>query len=72
MTNPDISMMTLEVFAQRNGISRRQAERCKNGESKSFPPLVVKRVKVPGSKGPGRIYVTVEQEQAWKDAIPDE
>ena len=66
-----ISMMTLNQFCARNGISRDVAEKCLKGESKSYPPLSAKRVKKPGSKGPGRIYVTAEQEQAWKDAIPD-
>lgn len=66
----DISMMTLNQFAERNGISRRTAERCMKGESTSYPHLFVKKVRKPGSRQP-RIYVTAEQEKAWKDAIPD-
>lgn len=66
-----ISMMTLDQFAERNAIHRRTAERCMKGEDTTFPPLQVKRVRKPGSKGPGRLYVTAEAEQAWKDAIPD-
>ena len=64
-------MMTLDQFAERNGIHRKTAERCIKGESKTYPPLKAKRVKRPGSKGPGRLYITAEAEQAWKDAIPD-
>ncbi len=67
----DVSMMTLDQFAQRNAISRDTAERCMKSESDSYPNLVVKRVKKKGSKGPGRIYVTVEQEAAWRNALPD-
>lgn len=67
----DISMMTLKEFCERNAISWSTALRCKDGTSESYPPLAVKRVKAPGSKGPGRLYVTAEAEQAWKDAIPD-
>ena len=66
-----VSMMTLNQFAERNGINRKTAERCIKGESKTYPPLKVKRVRKPGSNGPGRIYVTAEAEQEWKDAIPD-
>lgn len=66
-----ISMMTLATFAERNGISLATAERCAKGTSRSFPPLSVKRAKAEGSRGPGRLYVTVEAEQAWKDAIPN-
>ena len=66
-----VSMMTLDEFAKRNAIHRRTAERCMKGEDTTFPPLKVKRVRKPGSNGPGRIYVTAEAEQEWKDAIPD-
>ena len=66
-----ISMMTLDVFAERNSISRRTAERCADGTSTSYPPLNVKRVRKPGSKSRGRVYVTAEAEQEWKDAIPN-
>lgn len=66
----DISMMTLDQFAERNGISRRTAERCMKGESDSYPPLFVKKVQKPGSSK-SRIYVTIEQERDWKDAIPN-
>lgn len=66
-----ISMMTPEDFARRNAVSRDTVERCINGKSKTYPPLKAKRVRAPGSRGPGRLYITAEAEQEWKNAIPD-
>lgn len=62
-------MMTLDQFAELHGITRRTAERCLKGESKSYPPLKAKRART--GTGPGRIYITAEQAAEWRAQLED-
>lgn len=63
-------MMTLKEFADLHGISETTARACMRGESDTYPPLPVKRVRRPGSTR-SFIYVTAEQAAQWRDALPD-
>ncbi len=63
-------MMSVAEFARLHGIGETAVRECIAGESKSYPPLTVKRVRKPGSKK-SRIYVTAEQAAEWRAALKD-
>jgi len=63
-------MMTPAEFARLHGISETTVRDCINGESQTYPPLNVKRVRKKGS-AKSRIYITAEQAAAWRAALND-
>jgi len=62
--------MNVEEFARLHGISESTVRACIAGKSESYPPLVAKRVRKPGSKS-SRIYITAEQAADWRSQLPD-
>lgn len=63
-------MMTVAQFADLHGISETTVRACIRGDSETYPPLVVKRVRKKGSNR-SHIYITAEQAAQWRAALPD-
>lgn len=63
-------LMTVAEFARLHGIGETTVRECIKGASDSYPPLMVKRVRRPGSTK-SRIYITAEQAAEWRAALPD-
>ena len=60
-------MMSVAEFAQLHGVGETTVRDCIAGISKTYPPLMAKRV----GKTKTRIYITAEQAAAWRDALDD-
>lgn len=63
-------LMTVAEFARLHGLGETTVRECIKGTSDSYPPLVVKRVRKPGSSK-SRIYITAEQAADWRAALAD-
>lgn len=63
-------LMTVEEFARLHGVGESTVRKCIKGTSDSYPPLMVKRVRKPGSRK-SRIYITAEQAAEWRAALAD-
>lgn len=67
----DRLLYTVDDLIQATGLKETTIRDCIAGRSKNYPPLTAKRIKAQGSNGPGRLYITRQQAEAWLAAFPD-